>query len=67
MAGYLLVNANKKRSATALPPIFATLLYVLPNFSLYDIDPGPDCPEIVRVIIEIPKNSANKIEYDDKL
>lgn len=34
---------------------------------LYDIDPGPDSPEIVRVIIEIPKNSANKYEYDGEL
>jgi inorganic pyrophosphatase len=34
---------------------------------LYDIDPGPDCPEVVRAIIEIPKNSANKYEYDGKL
>ena len=35
--------------------------------SLYDIDPGPDTPEIVRMIVEIPKNSANKYEYDGKL
>ena len=35
--------------------------------SLYDIDPGPDTPEIVRIIVEIPKNSANKYEYDGKL
>lgn len=34
---------------------------------LYDIDPGPDCPEVVRVIIEIPKNSTNKYEYDGNL
>jgi inorganic pyrophosphatase len=34
---------------------------------LYDIDPGPDCPEIVRAIIEIPKNSVNKYEYDSAL
>ena len=34
---------------------------------LYDIDPGPDCPEIVRAIIEIPKNSVNKYEYDGQL
>jgi inorganic pyrophosphatase len=34
---------------------------------LYDIEPGPDCPEIVRSIIEIPKNSANKYEYDGAL
>ena len=35
--------------------------------SLYDLDPGPECPERVRVIVEIPKNSANKYEYDGKL
>ena len=34
---------------------------------LYDIDPGPDCPEIVRMIVEIPKNSSNKYEYDGEL
>jgi inorganic pyrophosphatase len=34
---------------------------------LYDIDPGPEMPEVVRVIIEIPRNSANKYEYDGKL
>jgi inorganic pyrophosphatase len=34
---------------------------------LYDIDPGPEAPELVRAIIEIPKNSANKYEYDGEL
>lgn len=34
---------------------------------LYDLDPGPDCPEIVRMIVEIPKNSSNKYEYDGQL
>ncbi|HEX7358926.1 MAG TPA: inorganic diphosphatase [Bryobacteraceae bacterium] len=34
---------------------------------LYDIDPGPDSPEIVRAIIEIPRGSANKYEYDKAL
>jgi inorganic pyrophosphatase len=34
---------------------------------LYDIDPGPEAPEVVRMIVEIPKNSANKFEYDGKL
>lgn len=34
---------------------------------LYDIDPGPDCPEVVRAIVEIPKNSVNKYEYDGNL
>jgi inorganic pyrophosphatase len=36
-------------------------------FSLYDLDPGPDCPEFVRMIVEIPKNATNKYEYDGKL
>ncbi len=35
--------------------------------SLYDIDPGPECPELVRMIVEIPQNSSNKYEYDGKL
>jgi inorganic pyrophosphatase len=35
--------------------------------SLYDIDPGPNCPEIVRMIVEIPKKSGNKYEYDGAL
>jgi inorganic pyrophosphatase len=35
------------------------------NFSrLSDIDPGPGTPAIVRMIVEIPKNSTNKYEYD---
>ena len=33
----------------------------------YELDPGPECPEIVRMIVEIPKNSPNKYEYDGKL
>jgi inorganic pyrophosphatase len=32
--------------------------------TLYGIDPGPECPQIVRMIVEIPKNSSNKFEYD---
>ncbi|MEJ7605106.1 MAG: inorganic diphosphatase [Bryobacteraceae bacterium] len=35
--------------------------------SLYDMDPGPECPELVRMIVEIPKNSTNKFEYDGML
>lgn len=31
---------------------------------LYEIDPGPHCPEVVRVVVEIPRGSANKYEYD---
>ncbi len=32
--------------------------------SLYDIDPGDEMPEVVRMIVEIPMGSANKYEYD---
>ena len=39
----------------------------MPPLLLHEIDPGPECPEIVRMIVEIPKNSANKYEYDGKL
>ena len=35
--------------------------------SLYDLDPGPESPEIVRMIVEIPKGSSNKYEYDCEL
>ena len=37
------------------------------NGHLYDMDPGPECPELVRMIVEIPKNSSNKYEYDGAL
>jgi inorganic pyrophosphatase len=36
-------------------------------YSLYDLDPGPEIPELVRMIVEIPKNATNKYEYDGKL
>lgn len=35
--------------------------------NLYELAPGPECPEIVRMIVEIPKNSPNKYEYDGEL
>jgi inorganic pyrophosphatase len=34
---------------------------------LYDLEPGPDTPEIVRMIVEIPMNCKNKYEYDGDL
>jgi inorganic pyrophosphatase len=34
---------------------------------LSEIDPGPHCPETVRMIVEIGKNSSNKYEYDSEL
>jgi inorganic pyrophosphatase len=46
--------------------IGATVCYP-ERVKLYDIEPGPDSPEVVRAIIEIPKNSANKYEYDGNL
>jgi inorganic pyrophosphatase len=35
--------------------------------SLYDLDPGPGFPDVVRMIVEIPKGSSNKYEYDATL
>lgn len=35
--------------------------------SLYDLDPGPKCPDVVRTVVEIPKGSTNKYEYDGEL
>lgn len=32
----------------------------------HDIEPGIDIPEIINVIVEIPKGSMNKYEYDKK-
>jgi inorganic pyrophosphatase len=37
----------------------------MPN--LYELDPGPGIPEVVRMIVEIPKNCPNKYEYDGAL
>ncbi len=39
----------------------------LPRESLWNIDPGPDCPAAVRMVVEIGKNSSNKYEYDPRL
>lgn len=30
-------------------------------------DPGPRCPDVVRIVVEIPKLSTNKYEYDQEL
>src|SRR5689334_19494693 len=30
-------------------------------------DPGPECPNIVRMVVEIPRDSSNKYEYDASL
>src|SRR5579862_7849776 len=35
--------------------------------SLYDLDPGTAFPEVVRMVVEIPKGSSNKYEYDAEL
>jgi inorganic pyrophosphatase len=36
-------------------------------FYEFDPDPGPETPEIVRMIVEIPRDSSNKYEYDADL
>jgi inorganic pyrophosphatase len=30
-----------------------------------DLSPGAHCPRIIRVVVEIPKGSRNKYEYDE--
>jgi len=44
---------------------FGRLIIVWP--SLADVDPGPQFPAMVRMIVEVPKGSANKYEYDPGL
>ena len=39
----------------------------MPNLSLYDLPAGPNPPEIVNVVIEVPRNTSNKYEYDKEL
>jgi len=34
---------------------------------LSELDPGPKCPDVVRMVVEIPRNSSNKYEYDANL
>jgi len=31
-----------------------------------ELPPGPDWPTVVYVVVEIPKKSRNKYEYDEK-
>ena len=33
----------------------------------YDLPTGPDAPEIVNVVVEIPKGTRNKIEFEPEL
>ena len=32
----------------------------------HDLPPGPDVPKVIYVIVEIPKRSRNKFEYDKR-
>ena len=34
-----------------------------PQLMLHTLDPGPQFPDVVRMVVEIPKNSVNKYEY----
>ena len=33
----------------------------------HDVSPGPDAPEIINVVVEIPKGSRNKYELNKEL
>jgi inorganic pyrophosphatase len=35
--------------------------------TFYEPDPGPDSPGVVRMVVEIPKDSSNKYDYDASL
>ena len=35
--------------------------------TFYEPDPGPDAPGTVRMVVEIPRDSSNKYEYDSSL
>jgi inorganic pyrophosphatase len=39
------------------------------EWMFYEIepDPGPETPEIVRMVVEIPRDSSNKYEFDSSL
>src|SRR5579883_1242880 len=47
---------SKRPNVTILPHTATT--------KLSEIDPGPQCPDTVRMIVEIGKGSTNKYEYD---
>lgn len=39
----------------------------MPTMNLWrELPPGPDVPNIIYVVVEIPKRSRNKYEYDEK-
>ena len=40
------------------------MLLSSPLKNRFDFDPGPDAPDVIRMIVEIPKNSSNKYEFD---
>lgn len=33
----------------------------------HDLEPGPSIPEVINVIVEIPKGSRNKYEFDKRI
>src|SRR5437868_14402409 len=33
----------------------------------HDLEPGPSCPDIIHVVVEIPRGSRNKYELDKRL
>ena len=54
------IPIRPKRSGLDRDSASASLTLV--SMKLYDLDPGPESPELVRMIVEIPMGSANKVE-----
>ena len=49
------------------PQVLTDMKTLVPEQNLWDMDPGPDCPALTRMVVEIEKNSSNKYEYDPQL
>jgi inorganic pyrophosphatase len=48
-------------------PVSTDMKTLVPQNTLWNIDPGPDCPAVARMVVEIGNNSSNKYEYDPHL
>lgn len=64
---YSLVRSCPAGIAISLALALESWLGWIVSAKIHNIDPGPGTPKIVRMIVEIPKNSRNKYEYDEEL
>ena len=55
----------KTASSLAFSSLSVIIKEAILKMSFAQIEPGKDCPEIVNVVVEIPKGSHNKYEYDE--